>query len=89
MGMSGMLECANNFHFEYKRKTCDSCNEIDDESHRINNCEKYAYMNLYESDIKFDFSMIYSDQSENLNKVEHVIRQLWDLSNGKNQMKPP
>ena len=62
MGMSGMLDCANNFHFKYKRKTCDLCSEIDNESHRINHCKKYAYMNLHNSELKFDFSTIYSSE---------------------------
>ena len=88
MGMSGMLDCANNYHFKYKSKTCNECKEIDDESHRINYCKKYAYINLFESDLKFDFCNIYSEEKEEVDKVEYVIRHLWDLSNGKNQMKP-
>ena len=89
MGMSGMLDCANNYHFKYKSKTCNVCKEIDDESHRINYCKKYAYINLFESEHKFDFSNIYSKEKEEVDKVEYVIRHLWDISNGKNQMKPP
>ena len=87
MGMSGMLDCANNFHFKYKRKSCDVCKVIDDESHRINHCKKFAHINLYNSELKFDFQTIYSDKRSDVDKVEYVIRQLWDLSNGKNSMK--
>ena len=47
MGMSGMLDCANNFHFRYKRKTCKQCGEIDDESHRINYCVNFKTTDLY------------------------------------------
>ena len=89
MGMSGMLDCAANFHFKYKRKTCDVCLVLDDESHRINHCKKFSYMNLCESELKFDFRKIYSKDHCDVDKAEYVIRQLWDLSNGKNQMKPP
>ena len=74
MGVSGMLDCANNYQFEYKSKTCNMCKEIDD---------------LFESEHKFDFSNIYSEEKEEVDKVEFVIHHLWDISNGKNQMKPP
>ena len=88
MGMSGMLDCPANFHFKYKRKTCDVCSVLHDDSHRINYCKKFSYMNLNESELKFDFQKIYSKDRCDVDKAEYVIRQLWDLSNGKNQMKP-
>ena len=87
MGMSGMLDCANNFHFKYKRKTCNECGEIDDESHRINYCVKYQATNLYFSNTKFDFNSIYLNSKDALDRAEYVILHLWDVKNGKNQMK--
>ena len=89
MGMAGMLDCAANFHYKYKRKICDVCLVLDNESHRINYCKKFEHNNLYHSEHKFDFQKIYSDNPSDVDKAEYVIRQLWDLSNGKNQMKLP
>ena len=87
MGISGMLDCAKNFHFKYKTKICKACHVLDDEDHRINSCKLYASMNLYYSHVKFDFSCIFSNEKQVLDKVEHVILSLWDLTNGKNKMK--
>ena len=84
MGMSGMLQCRNNFYHKYKTKLCDTCEVVDDESHRINCCKKFEKINLYNSDIKFDFSCIYSMNVE----AEYVIRQMWDITNQKNEMIP-
>ena len=89
MGMSGMLDCANNYHFKYKTKNCNTCKVIDDESHRINECEKFSYINLCDSGVVFDFNKIYSEERNDVDKAEYVIRHLWDLANGKNHVKPP
>ena len=87
MGMSGMLDCAKNFHLKYKRKICEICKVIDDASHRINHCGKFNDVNPFNSKHKFDFQSIYPDNKCDVVKAEYIIRQLWDLSNGKNQMK--
>ena len=86
MGMSGMLDCKNNYHHKYKTKICDTCEVIDDESHRINDCKKFEKINLYNSNVKFDYSCIYSMNSDAVDRAEYVIRQLWDISNNKNEM---
>ena len=86
MGMSGMLDCRNNYHHKYKTKLCDNCGVTDDEMHRINYCIHFKRDNLYNSNLKFDFSCIYSNDKENIDRVEYVIRQLWDISHGKNNM---
>ena len=89
MGMSGMLDCANNYHFKYKTKNCNICEVIDDESHRINECKKFSYINLCDSGVVFDFNKIYSEERNDVDKAEYVICHLWDLANGKNHVKPP
>ena len=86
MGMSGMLDCRNNFHHRYMTKNCDMCLVLDNEAHRINECRKYQEINLYFSDMKFDFQCIYSNDKEILDRTEQVILSLWDLYNDKNQM---
>ena len=45
MGKYGMLDCANNFANMYGGKQCRRCGVTDDESHRINQCEKYGNIN--------------------------------------------
>ena len=76
MGMSGMVDCKNNYHLKYKTKICDTCEVIDDESHRINDCKKLEKINLYNLNVKFDYSCIYSMNSDAVNRAEYVIRQL-------------
>ena len=87
MGLCGMLECANNYAHKYGTKMCEQCNQIDDESHRINYCIKWRRINLYESSLKIDFSKILSQESETLDRLGHVIERIWDLENGKNAMR--
>ena len=89
MGMSGMLDCANHYHFKNRSKMFNESKTIDDESHRINYCKKYAYINLFESELNFDFSNIYAKEKEEIDKVEYVIRHLWDLFNSRNRIKSP
>ena len=38
MGRYGMLQCAANYGTGYGGKDCKICKEVDNESHRINNC---------------------------------------------------
>ena len=84
MGMAGMLDCANNFHYKYKTKNCKECQKIDDEMHRINDCVLYKHVNLFNSRYKFDFQSIYSDEKTTLDRVETLIRSIWTLDHGKN-----
>ena len=67
MAMSGMLDCRNNYHFKYGTKLCDLCRTTDDETHRINYCRKFENVNLYHSDLKFEFKSIYSKDQEVVN----------------------
>ena len=41
MGMFGMLECKKNYRYGSKRETCDVCDTVDDEDHRMNHCIKF------------------------------------------------
>ena len=86
-GMAGMLDSAANFHYKYKSKMCDVCPLLDIESHRINYCKKFELNNLYYSELKFYFQNINSDNRSDVDKAMYVIRQLWVLSDGKNQMR--
>ena len=87
MGLCGMLDCANNYAHKYGTKVCDVCQQLDDESHRINHCKKWRTTNLYDSSLKVDFSKIVSRDPETLGRLGHVIVKIWDLENGKNTMR--
>ena len=87
MGRYGMLKCKANFSGGNGQKLCSVCEEIDNESHRINHCEVYKSTNLYESETKIDFSMIYSDNMNEALKITDAILKLWDLGSGRNEMK--
>ena len=88
MTMYGMLDCAKNFKTGYKREICSVCKVLDDESHRINYCSKYQNINLFHSPIKIDFESIHSGNKKAIKRVLEVVGEIWDLTNGKNLMRP-
>ena len=79
-----MLPCKKNYSFGGKNKNCDVCVAIDDENHRINVCEKYQSVNVYNSSNKIDFALIYSNRVGVLLKVVDIILKVWDIGNGRN-----
>ena len=87
MAMCGMLDYGKNFKFKYGGTEHDTCNVVDDENHRINECLKLNGRNLYESDIKYDFHTIYSNEEESVLRTIEVVVALWNLENGRNEMK--
>ena len=89
MGRYGMLSCANNFSNGYGMKNCDVCNVIDNEEHRINDCEKWKDVNRYCSNEKIVYSDIFSDDKEKCLNVVDSILSVWDLNNGKNDIRKP
>ena len=87
MGRYGMLSCANNFSNGYGSKYCDVCKVIDDEEHRINWCCKWESVNRYHNDEKLTFCDIYSDDMDKCLVVVNTILSVWDLANGKNDIR--
>ena len=87
MGRFGMLQCAANFEKSYGGKTCRECKILDDEAHRINDCKLWEGCNLYRSDEKLNFDLIYSEKPKESLKVVERILLMWDLGNGKNTMR--
>ena len=87
MGRAGMLQCANNFSTKYKTKDCNDCGVVDDESHRINHCIRWRAINLGESGEKIDFGDINTDDAVKCRAVLEIIISIWDLANGKNDMR--
>ena len=87
MGRYGMLDCANNFSTKYGSKLCSECKVIDDEGHRMNACGKWKDTNFYNSDKKIDYDKVFSDDDKLCMEVVETIILMWDLENGKNQMR--
>ena len=65
---------------------CPECNTLDDESHRLNYCTKWADLNNVGRD-KTNFNDIYSEDEEALNTVLNGIENLWELKFANGRMK--
>ena len=87
MGRYGMLKCASNFSNGYGTKMCDKCNILDDETHRINQCVKWQETNRSVTGDKIDYNNIFSDDTAKCSEIVTIILSLWDLENGKNEMR--
>ena len=87
MSRYGMLDCANNYAIKYGGKLCKSCNETDDENHRINFCKKWEKLNFCRNQRKVNFQNIYSHDENDCLEIVKVVASLWDLESGKNEMR--
>ena len=87
MGRYGMLKCANNFSNGHGTKLCDICMEVDNEDHRINVCTKWEGVNLVNKSRRICFDDIYLNDNDRCLAVVETILSLWDLENGKNEMR--
>ena len=86
MARYGMLLCKANFSCGSKNRNCDKCGDLDNKDHRINHCILFRNINLYDSDTKIDYDMIYSNEIHTASKVVDVILKVWDLGSGRNAM---
>ena len=87
MGRYGMLECASNYSTKYGGKNCHRCNVVDDEAHRINDCILYKHINRFHSPEKITFNDIYSTDEKLSYEIVKTIMSMWDLENGKNEIR--
>ena len=87
MGRFGMLQCAANFSSGNGGKNCRVCKVPDDEGHRINECPLWKDINLSESHEKIDFAQINSFDMNYIMRVIRIILSMWDLGNGRNEMR--
>ena len=87
MARYGMLDCRKNFSYGYGNKVCPTCMTIDDERHRINDCIRWSDINLHRSSLKIDFEVIFSNDPEILKCISSIIQSIWNLENGKNEMR--
>ena len=80
-----MLECGSNFKGTI-REICDTCQLVDDETHRLNYCKAFKDVNFYESDIKIDFDDIYSTDIDILRELLPKIEKVWNTRNANGSM---
>ena len=80
------MACANNYANKYGGKICRECDTVDDESHRINHCEKYVNINRRANTEKINFDDIYCRNTEKVLNVVRAILSIWDLERGRNEM---
>ena len=74
-----MLECGKNFKGSLK-ETCAHCNVLDDESHRLNYCEKLKEINLFDSNNgKVDFRDVFSSDVKVLRNIIPHIEKVWNV----------
>ena len=72
-----MLECGVNFKGTLREK-CNTCNTLDDENHRLNECKKYREINFHDSNDKVPFETIYSRNIGDLKKITKRIECVWN-----------
>ena len=80
-----MLECGENYGGSMK-KTCDTCDRIDNEDHRLNLCSKWGDINHCRSDDKVSFEQIYSTDLAVLKHLIPLIEGVWNTKNGHSTM---
>lgn len=87
MARFGMLACKNNYRHQYGSQMCEVCKTVDDEQHRINMCVIWRTVNRYDSNDKVDFADVYRDECDILFDISTVILSVWNLQNGKNEIR--
>ena len=80
-----MLECGINYKGN-RPDRCVSCDVIDDENHRLNDCTLYRDINRCDSDVKFDFNDVYSEDLSVLRHIFDEITNVWNLRNANGTM---
>ena len=60
-------------------ETCHTCNVIDNENHRLNDCRVYSDTNRVNHPTKFDFGDIYNDNDNILNPVFTHVDNVWEF----------
>ena len=73
----GMLECGPNFEGTHN-PICQTCDVLDDESHRLNYCPKWNDPDDIETRDLIDFDAIYSSDIETIRPIIREINRLWN-----------
>ena len=70
-------------------ENCKSCKVVDDENHRLNNCDLWRERNYLDKNYKANFNDIYSNDFVVLNKSIMEIQSVWALQYTSGRMKRP
>ena len=82
----GMLECGSNFKGTLNT-TCKTCNTIDNETHRLNECPTFRTKNSSPGIPYTNFNDIYSTDKTTLTNVLKSIEQLWNTKTAHGSIK--
>ena len=85
MARYGLLECGVNYKGTLNPQ-CVTCNALDNEEHRLNECIRFKDMNYHNSHDKIPFNLIYSDDIEKLRALLCRISQVWNVKTGHGTM---
>ena len=81
----GMLECGKNFKGTM-REMCNTCNVIDDEDHRLNYCERFKNINLFDTQPKVAFSDVFSTDMIIVRAIMKHIEKVWNVTTAHGNM---
>ena len=81
----GMLQCGKNFGGTLNN-TCDTCDCLDDENHRLNFCPKWGNNSDDADDEIIPFELVYSSDPLVLDNILPRIEQTWNTKNGHGTM---
>ena len=74
----GMLQCGKNYKGTMS-ETCNYCNVIDDENHRLNDCPLLRNVNLADTRCRIDFNDVFSSDINVLRPVIKEIGKVWNV----------
>ena len=77
MARYGMLQCGTNFKGTMS-PTCQTCEVLDNEDHRLNHCPKWNTPDEMESRNIIDFNLVYSPDIEVIRPILKEINRLWN-----------
>ena len=80
-----MLVCGKNYRGSISH-ICPTCNTIDNEEHRLNQCTIFQSINFLVSDDKIPFQTVYSNDPLVLRVILERIDRVWNLKNGRGGM---
>ena len=69
------------------KETCDLCNCIDDEHHRLNDCIRWRQTKNYDKHEKTDFKDVFSDDVNRLKHIVCEIKKVWNTQNAHGTMR--
>ena len=65
---------------------CRSCNVVDDENHRLNDCPVHKSVNFFDTQLKVDFTDVFSTDINILKRVIKQIGKVWNVQNAHGTM---